>query len=582
MAWDLWSGVAAYSALSVGGTAWCIHGAVQKVLGSGATYDPGQEGVQVLQTLLESRLSVALLYNLAGSCFLLLSLATKTLFFGSLSAQEGQKLAERLLNYILFKVLFLIAAVPLQKAGGLWLLWFAILGFLKIFAGLARDRFERLCASPRASLATHARTAAVLFLVLACNALLISLWAALLRGVGLSTALLLMFEAVIITIDTCQTLAQYGVHLAEACVPLAGGGESDVTLGQSGGGGSGPAAWSEWRRGVLFHVNFACDLLSLVLTFAHYAHVWRLHGLGFQLVDGLLFLNLRALFTAIVGRVRAAARYVRALRSLRAAFPDATPEQLKEFGDDCAICKEPMAAAKRLPCKHLFHLSCLRSWLDQMSPSLHSCPTCRSPLLGGDGKPAAAPSPALAGRATPLDGGREQEGVEQGATRQQSEDSGGSGGNSSSTSGGGSGGGGVNLQADGGILGGLSSDASVRLDWWWPFGPPEGGVEGPEMLAGMAAPMMRSGALRWRGRSQAPGGGWGAARGAELPWGEPRMDIEGEQRPLLGGSAGASRTESMVQQVEEILPQVPRELIVQDLRRTNSVAVTVSRLLGDG
>ena len=42
-----------------------------------------------------------------------------------------------------------------------------------------------------------------------------------------------------------------------------------------------------------------------------------------------------------------------------------------------------MAKAKKLHCNHLFHLACLRSWLDQGLNEVYSCPTCRKPLFLG-------------------------------------------------------------------------------------------------------------------------------------------------------------------------------------------------------
>jgi hypothetical protein len=46
-------------------------------------------------------------------------------------------------------------------------------------------------------------------------------------------------------------------------------------------------------------------------------------------------------------------------------------EELSSFlldgGDEnCAICWDKMETARRLPCGHFFHNSCLRSWLEQV------------------------------------------------------------------------------------------------------------------------------------------------------------------------------------------------------------------------
>lgn len=57
-------------------------------------------------------------------------------------------------------------------------------------------------------------------------------------------------------------------------------------------------------------------------------------------------------------------------------FPMATNEELEKNCDDCAICWDRMESARKLPCGHLFHNSCLRSWLEQDT----SCPTCRTSL----------------------------------------------------------------------------------------------------------------------------------------------------------------------------------------------------------
>ena len=42
-------------------------------------------------------------------------------------------------------------------------------------------------------------------------------------------------------------------------------------------------------------------------------------------------------------------------------YPDVTPEELQNVDNVCIICREEMTTqAKRLPCNHIFHLSCLR------------------------------------------------------------------------------------------------------------------------------------------------------------------------------------------------------------------------------
>ena len=54
----------------------------------------------------------------------------------------------------------------------------------------------------------------------------------------------------------------------------------------------------------------------------------------------------------------------------------ASKEELTKNSDDCPICWDKMETGRKLPCGHLFHNFCLRSWLEQDT----SCPTCRKSL----------------------------------------------------------------------------------------------------------------------------------------------------------------------------------------------------------
>ncbi|KAJ2938135.1 hypothetical protein O0L34_g3708 [Tuta absoluta] len=69
----------------------------------------------------------------------------------------------------------------------------------------------------------------------------------------------------------------------------------------------------------------------------------------------------------------------------------ASPEEVEKNQDNCAICWEPMKEARKLPCSHLFHNSCLCQWVQQDA----SCPTCRRALR-------AAPPAAARPHPTPL------------------------------------------------------------------------------------------------------------------------------------------------------------------------------------
>lgn len=97
---------------------------------------------------------------------------------------------------------------------------------------------------------------------------------------------------------------------------------------------------------------------------------------------------------SFVTRVGALIRYHTATRNMDERYPNATEEEMSSMNDrTCIICREEMVPApardeaappaeptasdgpnttpKKLPCGHIFHFSCLRSWLERQQ----SCPT---------------------------------------------------------------------------------------------------------------------------------------------------------------------------------------------------------------
>lgn len=90
---------------------------------------------------------------------------------------------------------------------------------------------------------------------------------------------------------------------------------------------------------------------------------------------------------SFVKRLTALLKYRQALRDMN-RYPDATAEELGRE-DTCIICREEMRPwdpnagqlerhrPKKLPCGHILHFGCLKSWLERQQV----CPTCRSSVV---------------------------------------------------------------------------------------------------------------------------------------------------------------------------------------------------------
>lgn len=377
---------ACFLVLSFYGLQWWTELSLEKLkadrfLGNGdySTYS-GNVG-PALELLLGSYTTVALLAGFALNVFITFILCLKCVFFGELYTSETRKLVERLVNYVVYKGAFLPLVIsPSKFQAGLWSTWLTIICFLKMFQALGRDRLERLNASPSATPWAYFRVFSVLPLVLIIDLLWIRLCWVIYESVASSMLVLLFFEPFSILFETLQAIVVHGFQLLD--IWLHHSAESNTNCKRSSILDlSGTGSLSEWKGILIRNLGFFLDMLTLLMALGHYIHIWCLRGMAFHVVDVILLMNTRALLSAIVKRVRGFIKLRTALGTLHGALPDATCEEIQAYEDECAICREPMAKAKKLSCNHLFHLACLRSWLDQGSSEVYSCPTCRKPLL---------------------------------------------------------------------------------------------------------------------------------------------------------------------------------------------------------
>ncbi|CAH2070377.1 unnamed protein product [Thlaspi arvense] len=116
-----------------------------------------------------------------------------------------------------------------------------------------------------------------------------------------------------------------------------------------------------------------------------------------NLVDVVLILNMRALLSAILRRVKGYIKLRAALGALHAALPDATSEQIRAYDDECAICPLTSLGSvtnDRNQWLRLKDFNAATSFildacdhdhdggrLDQGLNEVYSCPTCRKPLF---------------------------------------------------------------------------------------------------------------------------------------------------------------------------------------------------------
>lgn len=152
------------------------------------------------------------------------------------------------------------------------------------------------------------------------------------------------------------------------------------------------------------------DLVKLIIYIVFFLILFMFYGLPIHIMRDL-FLTGRSFFK----RLGAYWKYRKATSDMNRIYPDATVEEIQP-DDVCIVCREEMrpwsvtnphppnaapgaipparsaatvnerSRPKKLPCGHIFHLGCLKSWFERQQ----ACPTCRAPAVNsGNGVPAA-------------------------------------------------------------------------------------------------------------------------------------------------------------------------------------------------
>jgi E3 ubiquitin-protein ligase synoviolin len=151
--------------------------------------------------------------------------------------------------------------------------------------------------------------------------------------------------------------------------------------------------WEDKGR-YMFYLNLATDFFKLVTYLAFFFILLVFYGLPIHILRDV-FLTMRSFFK----RISDFMKYRTATRDMNARYPDATAEEIGRE-EVCIICREEMhpyqpvvvepgqpqprpnpvverMRPKKLPCGHVLHFSCLRSWLERQQ----ICPTCRANVV---------------------------------------------------------------------------------------------------------------------------------------------------------------------------------------------------------
>lgn len=296
-----------------------------------------------------SNINRVLLFNmwLVMMCFLWQ--LVKTLFLGSLREAEVERLNEQSWREVM-EILFAITIFR-DEFSITFLAMVTVLLLIKALHWLAQKRVEYIETTPSVSRLSHFRIISFMAFLLALDCVfLYNSLSYLLRTKRPSVELFFSFEYMILATTTISTFLKYVFYLGD--VLMEGQWESKAVF--------------------TFYLELVKDLLHLSLYLFFFLVIFINYGLPLHLIR-----ELYETFRNFKSRVADFIRYRKITSNMNDRFPDATAEELGQSDATCIICREEMVAAKKLPCGHLFHVHCLRSWLERQQ----TCPTCRSPVI---------------------------------------------------------------------------------------------------------------------------------------------------------------------------------------------------------
>ncbi|XP_064600380.1 E3 ubiquitin-protein ligase synoviolin A-like [Liolophura sinensis] len=309
----------------------------------------------------KSNPSMAVLYVQAFVFVILMGKFMRKLFFGQLRAAEMEHLIER--SWYAVTETCLAFTVFRDDFSPRFVALFTLLLFLKCFHWLAEDRVDYMERSPVISFIFHTRVICLLSALGLLDLYFVNhaYYSTLLKGA--SVQLVFGFEYAILLTVVFMTFMKYILHTIDL--------QSENP-------------W-ENKAVYLLYTELSMGLIKVVLYIVFMTIMIKVHTFPLFAIRPM-YLAMRsfkkALHDVIMSR--------RAIRNMNQLYPDATAEELNSGDNVCIICREEMVTAcKKLPCNHIFHTSCLRSWFQRQQ----TCPTCRLDVLRMP-RPQPAPAPA--------------------------------------------------------------------------------------------------------------------------------------------------------------------------------------------
>nr|AIZ68178.1 E3 ubiquitin-protein ligase synoviolin-like protein [Albuca bracteata] len=305
--------------------------------------------------LYTSKICFVLLLNMGLVVMCILWQLVKRLFLGTLREAEVERLNEQAWREVM-EIVFAITIFRQDFSVTALALVTALL-LIKTLHWLAQKRIEYIETTPSVPLLSHIRMVSFMVFLFVVDCLFLhSSFKSLLQSWPASLALFFTFEYTILASTTISTFLKYAFYVCDMLLE------------------------GQWEKKAVFtfYLELIRDLMHLTLYICFFLVICANYNPPLHLIRELYETS-----RSFKNRVADYIRYRKVTSNMDERFPDATAEELNTSDATCIICREEMVTAKKLLCGHLFHVHCLRSWLERQN----TCPTCRALVDPSENRP---------------------------------------------------------------------------------------------------------------------------------------------------------------------------------------------------
>jgi hypothetical protein len=313
---------------------------------------------EMIDYLLSSRLCIFIHVN---TCYVLLFIVGRTImafFIGKIRKREFKLFQMNMVEYSRNNLVLVFHILQLNKyETALWIMWFTIVGFFKVHTIIARERANYYMSWQvlENEQTKHRRLFGLLLTIVICDLALILFSIKCLGFSQIGTLFFMIYECWIILVEVSQSVLNYKMFL-----------DQHYNI----------KSWED-REEISCLVDFIFEVIRLCSVIVHYFHIWMIGGCSLSLIDLALFILIHSAFNKLRKNITKFIRY----QEFSNSYSHVLEEELKEH-DECIICYSNMTCttAKKLPCGHIFHIACVKKWMQRTS----SCPICRKAMTRTD------------------------------------------------------------------------------------------------------------------------------------------------------------------------------------------------------